>query len=91
MFKITIIQWENMTKETNESSFPTAYFECIDCLSIVVIYSHSSNSFIIKIIKPGARWPQGIPSFLQLLLSSNVCMHACVCPPPRLLITSGAI
>ena len=39
------------------------------------------------------------PGFLELLLSTNVCMRVClcvhvrvcVCPPPRLLITSGVI
>ena len=36
-----------------------------------------------------------VPGFLELLLSVNVCMRVrvClhVCPPPRLLITSGVI
>ena len=32
-----------------------------------------------------------VPGFLLLLLSANVCMLACVCPPPRLLITGGMI
>ena len=35
----------------------------------------------LKVFKPGA------PGFLVLLLSVNVC----VCPPPRLLITSGVM
>ena len=34
-----------------------------------------------------------MPDFLELLMSANVCMHVClrVCPPLRLLITSGVI
>ena len=36
-----------------------------------------------------------MPDFLELLLSTNACMHVClrvfVCIPPRLLITSGVI
>ena len=91
MFKITTIQWEIMAKETNECSFPTAYFECIDCLSLVVNVLSFLKFIYHQNFKPGACWPQGTPSFLELLLSSNICMHACVCPPPRLLITSGAI
>ena len=49
----------------------------------------SVTSYITDIFKPGT------PGFLELLLSTNVCMHVCVCmclrvcPPPRLLITSG--
>ena len=37
------------------------------------------------------------PGFLELLLSVNVCMrlcvfvYVCVCPPPRLFITSGVM
>ena len=30
-----------------------------------------------------------VPGFLELLLSAKVCV--CVCPPPRLLITSGVM
>ena len=31
------------------------------------------------------------PGFLELLLSANIGMLACVCPPPRLLITSDVM
>ena len=31
------------------------------------------------------------PGLLESVLSVNVCMRVCVCPPPRLLITSGVI
>ena len=34
---------------------------------------------------------QHAPGFLELLLFVNACIHVCVCPPPRLLITSGVM
>ena len=43
---------------------------------------------IVKLVKPGA------PGFLKLILCGlSVCVFACVCvcPPPRLLITSGVM
>ena len=48
------------------------------------------------LFKPGASAEgQCVPGFLELLLSANVCMlvcvFACVCVPPRLLITSGVM
>ena len=52
--------------------------QCFDNISDVI-------RKMVIIFKPGT------PGFLELLLSVNVCMCACVCLPPRLLITNGEI
>ena len=52
---------------------------------------HKSFPYVL-FIKPGTcGWRA--PSFLKLFLCRclYVCMSVCVCPPPRLLITSGMI
>ena len=51
---------------------------------------------ILYVFQPGARRPRHAPGFLKLILcGSSVCMFVCacvcVCPPMRLLITSGVI
>ena len=45
--------------------------------------THLKDSFLTLagVIKPGAGWCA--PGFLELLLSANVCMRACVCVRPR--------
>ena len=59
-------------------------------------YIHKSAKRVVLaavhlFFKPGTCWQACVPGFLELLLSANVCMRACVCVclPPRLLITSG--
>ena len=55
------------------------------------MYKYVASYLANSIIKPGARglWPRA-PGFLKLL-GPSVGMCACVCPPPRALITSGVI
>ena len=57
-------------------------------------YSNANNIVMVVIFKRGTpATGQHAPGFLELLLSANVCMHvcSCMCPPPKLLITSGVI
>ena len=49
--------------------------------------------FTTNVFKPGARWPAPVRAwFLEIVsVQTSVCVFVCVCPPPRLLITSGVM
>ena len=50
-----------------------------------VVENHLCVYIYLYIIKPGA------PGFLKLFLCGRLYVCLCVCPPPKLLITSGVI
>ena len=67
---------------------------CFVCLLYFDAVPHNLSQSIITftdfvmIFKPGTCWP----GFLELFLSTNVCMRVCVCvSAPKLWITSGII
>ena len=64
---------------------------CHVCATNSCVFYGTFGLLCLLLFKPGAHRPQCAPGFLKLFLCGRLYVCLCVCPPPRLLITSDVM